>query len=102
MTCVINSNDTVSIEAVAHFWLYSNYSSLSAYLRTRDTSVTFTYTGKTVPKEITNSGGAITAKLTIKNTAFTLDYKYVDTTSGMYFNYTFKAFGTYNIKVKSY
>lgn len=106
VTCVINSDDTVTITANANFWMYTNYSTLSKYLKNSDWSAKFTYTGKNVPYSIKLDsdmlGYAVTGTLTMRKNNFKLDYQLKDANSSMNFTYTYKAFGTYDTLVKAY
>ena len=101
ITCVINNDDTVTMRAEAEFWTYTNYSSLSAYLKNADRKEVFTYTGKSVPSSIkiadtTFSGNEISGSLSIAKNNFKLNYQIKDRNSSMNFTYTYKAFGTYD------
>ena len=105
VTCVINEDDTATLTAKAGFWHYTNYSSLSKYLKTTTDSVTFTYTGTKVPAKMdyyldftyTYSG-----TLTISGQTFKLNYVITDRNSSMNFDYTYKSYGTYDTLVKAY
>ncbi len=104
ITCVLNDDDTVTMKAKANFWHYSNYSSLSKYLKTTNDSCTFTYTGKTVPTKMDYSldfNYAYRGTLTFSGKTFKLNYSIVDSNSSMNFTYTYKSFGTYNKLVKA-
>ncbi len=99
VTCILNDDETATINAKANFWHYTNYSSLSKYLKTSNDSCVFTYTGKTVPSKMTYSLDFIneySGTLTLKNKTFKLDYKITDRNSSMNFTYTYKSFGTYD------
>jgi len=102
LVCYINADDTVTIDAKVDFWHYTNYSSLSKYLKTTNTSETFTYMGTKVPKKLTYSfnwtysySGTLTPG---KNNTFKFEYKIVDKNSSMNFTYTYKSSGTYKFK----
>lgn len=105
ITCVINDDDTVTMTAKASFWMYTNFSSLGNNLKYEDRSATFTYTGSSVPKNITNKysfTNDYNEKLTISNKTFKLNCEVINKSYSINFNYTFKAFGTYDIFVKAY
>lgn len=107
VTCVINDDNTVTMTAKANFWMYTNYSTLSKNLKNTNTSTTFTYTGKKVPKKIKQSSDFlydITETLTINASkkTFELNYKLKDANSSMNFTYTYKSFGKYDTLIKAY
>lgn len=104
ITCVLNEDDTATITAKANFWHYTNYSSLSRYLKNTDSSCTFTYTGKYVPSQMKYSfdwNYAYSGTLSISQKSFRLNYQILDKNSSMNFTYTYKSFGTYDTLIKA-
>lgn len=104
ITCVLNEDETATLTAKANFWQYTNYSSLSKYLKNKNTSCTFTYTGTNVPSKMDYSldfNYEYSGTLTIKKNAFKLSYKILDKNSSMNFTYTYKSFGTYDTFVNA-
>lgn len=105
VTCVINDDGTVTMKAKANFWMYTNYSTLSKYLKTSDSSATFEYTGKSVPSKIKDSYTfiyKISEELQIKDGYFKLNRKVTDNNSSMNFTYYYKSYGTYKELVEAY
>ena len=105
ITCLLNDDDTATLNAKANFWHYTNYSSLSKNLKNSDDSCTFTYTGKTVPAKLDyslNFNYEYSGTLKISGKTFKLDYQILDKNSTMNFTYTYKSFGTYDTFVKAY
>lgn len=106
LTCTLNDDDdTANITAKANCWTYTNFSSLSKYLKYSDTSCTFHYTGTRVPGKMDYSlsfNYEYTGHLTIKSgKKFALDYQILDRNSSLNFNYLYKSFGTYDTLVNA-
>lgn len=104
ITCKINDDDTATMRAKANFWHYTNYSSLSRNLKYSDDSCLFTYTGTRAPYKMDYSMNftyEYSGTLRINGKKFRLDYQILDRNSSMYFDYTYKSFGTYDTLVKA-
>lgn len=93
--CVINDDGTVTIKGTAKYYTYTNYSSLSKYLKTLELSATFEKTGSQIPNELYSSS---IATLTYDGSKFILKYKLVDSNSSMNFTYTYISNITYDTK----
>lgn len=92
--CVINEDGTVTVKTSGSIPIYTNYSSLSAYLTTST---------KSLSHEETMSGmGTITldnnTSMTISSAGVSVDYKKVDNTQDVYFTYTYTTYITYGNK----
>ncbi len=99
ITCVINGDGTVTMKGKAEYVCYINYSSLSKYLKTVNTSASFTYTGKSVPSSIKASS---TETIKISGTKFTMDYSYKNTSTSVNFNYLYRSNWTYSTLKEKY
>ena len=107
ITCVINSDDTVTLKANANFYVFTNFSTQSRNLKTADKSTTFEYKGNSLPSSLPKktesiTGSEITGSLTIKKNNFKFSYQIKDSNSSLYFTYTYKASGTYDTLVEMY
>lgn len=98
ITCVINDDDTVSMKAVANYWLYKNFSSLSSNLRTGDYSKTFKDTGASLPGSMSTDN----ATLSVAPGNFGFDFSLTDPNVSINFTYSWTCNGTYTQLVKAY
>lgn len=98
VTCVINDDDTVTMNAVAHYWLYKNFSSLSSNLRTGDYTKTFKDTGASLPGSMSTDN----ATLSVAPGNFGFDFSLTDPNVSINFTYSWTSNGTYTELVKAY
>lgn len=92
---VINNDGTYTFKGDADYYIYTNYSSLSAYLKSMEMSETFTKTGKTLPKELVSDS---LVKMTYSDGKIKLDFVLKDKNSSVNFTYKYTSSITYTIK----
>ena len=88
VTCVIGSDGKVTVKCSTILPRYTNYSSLSKYLKYGNVYVTVNHKMTKVPNGL--SVGSNT-KMTYSKNVITMAYKYTDKTESMYFNYIYKS-----------
>lgn len=93
LNCIINEDGTVTLKGSASYYAYTNYSSLSKYLKTPEKSLTIDKTVSSMPKNLASSGNA---SLTYSGGKFSLSYDYKDSNSSMNFTYRYKSSITYS------
>lgn len=92
---VINGDGTFTFKGTAKYYIYTNYSSLSKYLKSMEMSETFSVTGKSLPKTLESNS---LCTLTYSSGKIKLSFKLVDKNSSMNFKYTYSSSITYNVK----
>lgn len=95
LKCIINEDGTVTLKGDAKYYIYTNYSSLSQYLKMPQKTLTINKTVNSIPSDIA-SGNNI--KLTYSGGKFSLVYDYKDENSSMNFTYRYKSSITYNTR----
>lgn len=95
INCIINEDGSVTLKGDAKYYVYTNYSSLSKYLKTPQKSLTINKTVSSLPNEIASGNNV---KLTYSNGKFLLNYDYNDSNSSMNFTYKYKSSITYNTR----
>jgi tetratricopeptide (TPR) repeat protein len=93
--CIINDDGTFTIKGTAKYYIYTNYSVLSKYLKTMEMSTTFSQTGKSIPKELHKSS---LDTLTYSGGKFKLSFSLTDKNSSMNFKYKYTSSITYEVK----
>lgn len=96
--CIINSNGTVTIKGSAKYYIYTNYSSLSKYLKTLESSITINKTGNSIPTVLATNGNT---QLTYSGNKFQLNFDYTDRNSSMNFTYRYRSSITYNNRISA-
>lgn len=95
LSCIINEDGTVTLKGDAKYYIYTNYSSLSKYLKAPQKSLTINKTVTSIPNEIASGNNV---KLTYSGGKFSLVYDYKDSNSSMNFTYRYKSSITYNTR----
>ena len=90
--CIINDDGTFTIKGEAHYYIYTNYSTISAGLKTLNAVRIFSYTGNKIPEAVYNSGNV---KVTYSNGKFRLEYDLNDPNYSVNFTYRYKSSITY-------
>lgn len=96
LKCIINEDGTVTLKGDAQYYIYTNYSSLSKYLKELEKSLVINKTVSSIPSEIASGTNV---KLTYSGNKFSLVYDYNDENSSMNFTYRYKSSITYNTEV---
>lgn len=91
---VINADGTYTYKGTAKYYIYTNYSSLSAYLKSTEMTETFTQTGTSLPKELTSNS---LVKMTYSNGKIKLDFTLKDANSSVNFTYKYTSSITYTL-----
>lgn len=95
LKCIINEDGTVTLKGDAKYYIFTNYSSLSQYLKTPQKSLSINKTVSSIPSEIATGTNV---RLTYSGGKFSLVYDYKDANSSMYFTYRYKSSITYNTR----
>ena len=97
LKCIINQDDTVTLKGDAKYYIYTNYSSLSKYLKAPQKSLTIDKTVNAIPSEIASDTNV---QLTYSGGKFSLVYDYEDANSSMNFTYRYKSSISYNTRTE--
>lgn len=90
--CIINKDGTYTFKGTATYIYYTNYSSISSYLKDKSDTISFSQKGKTIPS-VLYDGKYI--KLTFDGSKFHLTYDYSNSNYSMNFTYRFTGNITY-------
>lgn len=101
ITCIINSDGTVSVNGTAEMYRYTNYSSLSLYLKNTEFKVNFNKSLSYVPysTEMTTN---FTLTYNAVNSSFSAVNKVINNTESVYFTYTYTSTYTYSTQTAKY
>jgi len=100
VTCVINSDGTVTVSGKAQYTYFTNYADSKYDLNLYFANTVFTVTLSAVPS---NTAIADNVVLTFSKGKFTLKYLYTESyTAGSYLKYVYKSTYTYSTKVEDY
>ena len=106
ITCKINDDDTVTIDAAANFWRFIGYSENKQDLHTTADSIHFSDTVTEVPSILTqaysNSSASISATLWISEKYMRLEYTRKETSILSINSNTYTANGTYDVMQRAY
>ena len=91
---VINADGTYTYKGTAKYYIFTNYSSLSANLKDMEMTETFTKTGTSLPKDLASDS---LVKMTYSNGKIKLDFTHKDANSSVNFTYKYTSGITYTL-----
>ena len=89
-----NKLQIFTFKGEAGYYIYTNYSSLSKYLKSMKMTESFSVTGKTLPKTLESNS---LVKLTYSGGKVTLKFDLKDANSSVNFTYRYKSSISYKI-----
>lgn len=90
--CILNNDGTFNIKGTAKYYVYTNYSSLSYRLKSRERTASFSKTGKSIPETLYSDS---TTTIKYDGSNFILNYDNTNNNYSINFDYRFKSSITY-------